>query len=102
VKNIVFVSQETTSKIRLKLGRKKYTVHYTFLPAKRVHNASPESFQSPSVEVSHITVRGKRINEDDFIELTSKYKEFIQEEALKLEWQKRVDAIVRILEGKKL
>jgi hypothetical protein len=96
------MSKETTSKIKLKLGKKKYTLHYTFLPAKRVHNASPESFQSPSVEVSHITVRGKRIKEDDLIELTSKYKEFIQEEALKLEWQKRVDAIVRILEGRRM
>lgn len=88
--------------IKLKLGKKTYTIHYTFLPAKRERNAPPESFQPPSVEVNHITKRGRKLNEDKLNELTTKYKEFIQEEALKLEWQKRADAIVRILEGRKM
>jgi hypothetical protein len=92
--------KENKGVIKLKLGKKTYTIHYTFLPAKRAHNAPSESFQPPSVKVDHITVRGRRLKEDELNELTTKYKEFIQEEALKLEWQKRVDAITRILEGR--
>lgn len=94
--------KENKGVIKLKLGKKNYTVHYTFLPAKRAHNASSESFQPPSVKVNHITVRGRILKEDELNELTTKYKEFIQEEALKLEWQKRADAIIRILEGRSM
>jgi hypothetical protein len=94
--------KENRGVIKLKLGKKTYTVHYTFLPAKREHNGPPESFQPPSVEVNHITARGRRLKEDKLNELTTKYRELIQDEALKLEWQKRTDAIVRILEGKKM
>ncbi len=94
--------KEKKGVIKLKLGKKTYTIHYTFLPAKRAHNAPSESFQPPSVKVDHITVRGRRLKEDELNELTTKYKEFIQEEALKLEWQKRADAITRILEGRSM
>jgi len=94
--------KENKGVIKLKLGKKPYTIHYTFLPAKRAHNASSESFQPPSVEVNHITVRRRRLKEDELNELTTKYKDFIQEEALKLEWQKRADAIIRILEGRSM
>jgi hypothetical protein len=96
------MAKENKGVMKLKLGRKTYTIHYTFLPAKREHNASPESFRPPSVEVNHITKRGRRLKEDKLNVLITEYKEYIQEEALKVEWQKRAAAIIRILEGRQM
>ena len=92
------MKKDKDSTVKLKLGKKKYVIHYIFIPAKREGDDFPsQSLQSPTVEVNYITKRGRRLSEDEIHELATNYEALIEQEALRAEWKKRVEEIEKIL-----
>ena len=96
------MKKEINSGFKLKLGRKKYVIYYTFIPAKREGDDFPsKSVEPATVEVNYIMKRRKILDEDEMHELWIKYEELIKTEALKTEWNRRVDQITKLLDLKK-
>ena len=93
------MNKESDSTVKLKLGKKKYIVHYTFIPAKREGDQFPaKSVEPPGIEVKGISRRKKRLGAEETHSLATEYEVLIREEALKEEWNKRVEEIQRLLE----
>ena len=92
------MKKDTDAGIKLKLGKKKYVIYYTFIPAKREGDEfPPKSVDPPRIEVNAIMRRRRSLGEDEIRELWTQYEEFIRAEALKAEWNKRVKEIERLL-----